>query len=220
MIKVLIVDDQNLVREGGRIVLGRATDLSVVGDADNGRSAVQLAGELSPEVVLMDITMPGMNGIPATQQIVDGYPAIRVLILSVHKEARFVSRALKAGASGYLIKECGSEEVVDAIRAVHAGQLYLCRQAMQAVVGDYVRLIPDAPFQADLQAGPPLTLREREILQLIAEGNNAKSIAFTLDLNVKTVDSYRKQIMKKLNLFSIAELTKYAVRHGISSMHS
>jgi DNA-binding NarL/FixJ family response regulator len=215
MIKVMLVDDHSIVREGIRILLEKFPDISVLAEADNGRSALELIAQLAPDVVLMDISMPGMNGIEATQRIVADHPMVRVLMLSMHKDKRFVSQAFRAGAKGYLLKDCASAELVKAVRAVACGEVYVCSGVIEVVMDDYIKRISESFEQADAA----LTSREREVLQLIAEGNNAKNIAYLLKINVKTVDTHRQQIMKKLKLFSIAELTKYAIREGVASVH-
>jgi len=216
MIRVMIVDDHNIVREGLRNLLEKFSDLSVIGEAEDGRSALQAIGQLAPDVILMDMSMPGMNGIEATQRVVAEYPKVRVMILSMHKDKRFVSQAFLAGARGYLLKDCGSAALAKGIRAVAAGEIHICPDIVEVVIDDYVKRSPEALLQMDA----PLTSREREVLQLVAEGNNAKNIAFLLKINVKTVDTHRQQLMKKLKLFSVAELTKYAIRQGVTSMDS
>uniref|UniRef100_C6E2Z1 Two component transcriptional regulator, LuxR family n=1 Tax=Geobacter sp. (strain M21) TaxID=443144 RepID=C6E2Z1_GEOSM len=216
MIKVMVVDDHSIVREGIRILLERFPDLSVVAEADNGRKASELAADLAPHVVLMDMTMPGLNGIDATQRLLAACPEVRVLILSMHKDKRFVSQAFRAGARGYLLKDCASAELVQAVRQVACGEMYVCHGIIGVVVHDYVTRLPESLTQPEV----PLTPREREVLQLIAEGNNAKNAAYQLNINVKTVDTHRQQIMKKLKMRSVAELTKYAIREGLISMES
>ncbi|QWV94509.1 response regulator transcription factor [Geomonas oryzisoli] len=216
MIRVMIVDDHSIVREGIRILLEKFPDIEVVADADNGRSALEVAGSASPGVVLMDTSMPGMNGIEATQRLGVECPSARVLILSMHKDKRFVAQAFRAGARGYLLKDCTSAELVHAVRAVAAGEIYVCSGIIGVVIDDYIKRIPDSFAQSEAA----LTPREREVLQLIAEGNNAKNIAFLLKINVKTVDTHRQQIMKKLKLYSIAELTKFAIREGVTSLEN
>lgn len=215
MIKVMIVDDHNIVRQGLRNMLQNVPDIDVVADADSGRSALGLVEQAAPDVILMDMSMPGMNGIEATQRIAEEYRTPRVLILSMHKDKRFVAQALKAGARGYILKDCALLELVKGIREVAAGKRYICAGIMETIIDDYIDQIPGGPAEP----GTALTPREREVLQLIAEGHNAKSIAFLLNLNVKTVDSHRQQIMKKLKLHSVAELTKYAIKEGVTSIN-
>lgn len=214
MIKIMIVDDHNIVREGIRTILDKYPDLKVVAEANDGRSAVESVAEVRPDVVLMDMSMPGMNGIEATQRIHAEHPEVRVLILSMHKDKRFVTQGFQAGARGYLLKDCASGELVQAVRTVAAGEMYVCSGIVEVVIDDYIRRIPESFDSSQAQ----LTPREREVLQLIAEGNNAKNIAFLLKINVKTVDTHRQQIMKKLKMYSIAELTKYAIREGVTSI--
>lgn len=216
MIRVVIVDDHNIVREGIRTLLEKVPGIEVVGEAENGRDALQRCRELVPAVALMDMTMPGMNGIEATQRIVAEVPDVRVLILSMHKDKRFVAQAFKAGASGYLLKDCASSELLQAVREVAAGKTYVCSGIIGVVIDDYIKRLPETAAESR----PVLTPREREILQLIAEGNNAKNIAFLLNINVKTVDTHRQQIMKKLKMHSVAELTKYAIREGVTTVES
>lgn len=214
MIRVMIVDDHGIVREGVRILLEKFEDVQVVAEAENGRVVLELAASASPDVVLMDMSMPGMNGIETTQRMADAFPAVQVFILSMHKDRRFVAQAFKGGARGYLLKDCSSAELIKAVRAVASGERYVCSDIVGVVIDDYIRRVPES-FE---QAGPALTPREKEVLQLLAEGNNAKNIAFLLKINVKTVDTHRQQIMKKLRLFSVAELTKYAIREGVTSV--
>ncbi|HJV65449.1 MAG TPA: response regulator transcription factor [Geomonas sp.] len=212
MIKIMIVDDHSIVREGiSRLLESCCGDLAVVGTAASGEAALRLVGELAPDVVVMDVVMPGMSGIDATREIVSDHPGIRVLMLSMHKEKKTVAQALKAGAHGYLLKDRLSAELAQAIREVHAGRLYLCSDIVAVVIEDYLKRVPEAESEV------VLSLREREILRLIAEGKNSKTIAFLLDINVKTVDTHRQRLMKKLRMRSVAELTSYAVREGITS---
>lgn len=216
MIKLMVVDDHSIVREGVRILLEKSPDLCVVAEADNGKKALELAADLAPHVVLMDMVMPGMNGIEATQRLRAEHPEVRVLILSMHKDKRFVSQAFRAGAKGYLLKDCASAELVQAVRRVAAGEMYVCHGIIGVVMDDYVTRLPESLTQPEIL----LTPREREVLQLIAEGHNAKNVAYQLNINVKTVDTHRQQIMKKLKMGSVAELTKYAIREGLISMDS
>ena len=216
MIRVIIVDDHNLVRMGIKSILERFPDLLVVASLDNGRSALQAAKELMPDVILMDMSMPEMNGMDATQRIATDHPKIGVVILSMHKDKRFVSQAFRAGAKGYMLKDCEPEALVKAIRTVAAGERYICPEIVEVVIDDYIKRVPDSLAQLEIA----LTPREREVLQLIAEGNNVKNIAFLLKINSKTVDTHRQQVMKKLKLYSIAELTKYAIREGVTCVDS
>ncbi len=202
------------MREGLRALLEKELDMEVVGAADTGRSAVELAGTLQPDVVVMDMTMPDLNGIEATRQVVAVNPAIKVLALSMHSDKRFVAGALGAGASGYLLKDCALAELVRAIRIVVGGQTYLSPSIASMVVQSYTRRLQDT----DSSLLSTLTPREREVLQLIAEGRSVKEIAHTLHLSVKTVETHRQQTMNKLGIRTVAELTKFAVREGLTSL--
>jgi two-component system response regulator NreC len=207
----MIVDDHKIIREGLRALIGKQPGMEACGEAADGRSAVDLVGELQPDVVVMDLSMPDMNGIEATQRILADYPKTKVIALSVHSDSRFVDGTLKAGASGYLLKDCAFEEVVQAIKAVTVGQVYLSPGIAHRVVKAYVQ-------QVSASSLPVLTAREREVLQMIAEGQSVRTIAATLSVSTKTVESHRQQIMRKLHIGSVAGLTKYAIREGITSL--
>jgi two-component system response regulator NreC len=213
-IRVIVVDDHTIVKDGICALLKEDPTVEVVGNATDGRTAVRLAEELAPDVVLMDVALPGLNGIEATRQIVGSKPRIRVLALSMYADGVYVSEMLKAGASGYLLKDCDFEELARAIRTVAANRTYLSPGISDIVVTDYL----DRLSKNDQSASTVLTPREREVLQLLAEGESAKKIADKLCVSVKTVETHRRQLMEKLNIFTIAELTKYAVTHGITSL--
>ncbi|HYA88685.1 MAG TPA: response regulator transcription factor [Nitrospirota bacterium] len=213
-IKILLADDHRLMREGLRALLEEQTDMSVVGEADNGKSAVQLAAKLMPNIVIMDISMPGLNGIDATCQILSNCTTSKVIALSMHTERRTVLEMLNAGASGYLLKDCAFEEVIQAVRTVASNSTYLSPRITEIVIKDYVHRIP----KNELSSLSGLTTREREVLQLLSEGKKTKEIAELLSVSIKTAESYRQQIMDKLNIHSIAELTKLAIREGITSL--
>lgn len=214
-IKTIIVDDHKIVREGLRLILEKEADIEVIAEADNGRVAVQLARKLLPEVVLMDLTMPEMNGIEATRRIIAETPVCRVLALSMQTEKRYVLEMLDAGAKGYLLKDCASEELVGAIRTVAGGDVYLSPRIAGMIVKDYLgKLSSDFDAPAAL-----LTVRERQVLQLLAEGNSTKETAYILKVSVKTIETHRTQLMKKLNIFSVAELTKFAIREGLTTLY-
>ena len=212
--KILLADDHNLIREGLRTLISDEPNMSVIAEAEEGRTAVQLATKLSPDVVIMDISMPGLNGIEATRQILTKSPAPKVIALSMHMERRMILEMLNAGASGYLLKDCAFGEVIRAIETVMSNCTYLSPKIADIIVKDYIHRIPSD----DLSSLTLLSPREREVLQLLAEGKKTRDIASTLHVSVKTVDTYRLQIMDKLSIHSIAELTKYAIREGLTSI--
>jgi DNA-binding NarL/FixJ family response regulator len=213
-LKILIADDHTIVRAGLRALLEKETDMVVVAEADSGSAALQLARECRPDVVVMDITMPDMNGIDATRRISAELDDVRILALSMEADRRFVVEVLKAGANGYLLKDCAFGELAKAIRAVANGQTYLVPRIIELVIKDYLQQVPVDGAGSHAQ----LTTRERELLKLIASGKNTKEIASVLQVSPKTIENQRQAIMKKLDLYSIAELTKYAVREGLSSL--
>jgi len=210
-IKILLVDDHRIVREGIRSLLEDDPDLEVIAEAEDGRQAVQLARELSPDVVILDVAMPDLNGIEATRQIVADVPGTRVIALSMYCAKRFVAEMFKAGASGYLPKDCASSEMVLAIRDVVANRTYLSPR----IAGDVLKDYASGAGSTEVSALAP---REREVLQMLAEGKTTKQIALHINLSVKTVETYRERIMKKLGINSLAELTKYAIREGLTSL--
>ncbi|MCP5305169.1 MAG: response regulator transcription factor [Chromatiaceae bacterium] len=211
--RIMIVDDHKILREGLRKLIGDAGGFEVVGEASNGREAVRLAKQLNPEIVIMDVAMSEMNGIEATRQLVAARPEVRVLALSMHSDSRFVRQMLEAGALGYLLKENAFEEIVTALRSLLGGRIYVSPQASGGILQDVAL---GQLNEGDAQS--PLTAREKETLQLIAEGHSTAEIAERLFVSVKTVETHRKKIMDKLDLHSVAELTKYAVRVGITSL--
>lgn len=211
--RVLIADDHKILRDGLRNLLHEQDNYQVVAEVENGREAVRLAKKLEPEVVIMDISMPDMNGIEATRRIKDILPDIKVLALSMHSDSRFVKQMIEAGASGYLLKECAFEELVTALRTLSRNRIYISPDASGGVIQDLIKHQTGTGEEET-----PLTPREREVLQLIAEGNPTSEIADRMHISVKTIESHRKNIMDKLNMRSIAELTKYAIREGITSL--
>jgi len=214
--RILLVDDHPILRQGLHFLLEQEPDLEVVGEAGDGREAFEHVRQLVPDVVIMDITMPNLNGVDATRKIVCEFPSVKVIALSIHSSKQFVADMLKAGASGYLLKECLSDEVVRAIRVVAAGQTYLSPKVATAVVDDYVMHLSNGRNTQSL----PLTDREREVLQLVAEGKSTKQIALQLHVSTKAIEATRRKIMEKLDLYSVAELTKYAIREGLTSVES
>jgi DNA-binding NarL/FixJ family response regulator len=215
-IKILIADDHKIMRSGLRSLLDQEADMEVVAEAENGRMTLELFRELSPDVVIMDITMPDLNGIEACRQLLAEAPEAKVVALSMHSDEQFVVEMLEAGASGYLLKDCALAELCIAIRAVVANQNYLSPGIASIVVKEYLHELS----RAEAPVSSVLTSREREVLQLVAEGNTSKKIAARLHVSTKTVEAHRRQIMDKLHLHSVAELTKYAIRKGITSLET
>lgn len=214
-IKVFLADDHAVVRDGLRALLEGAGDIEVVGSESNGRDAVRQIQKLRPDVALMDITMPGLNGIEAAAQINETCPSTQVIILSMHHTAEHVYRALKAGAKGYVLKESAGQEVVNAVRKVHAGGRYLSRRIEETVIDNYAPQNKTASYASPLDK---LSSREREILQLVVEGKSSAAIAETLFISPKTVETYRSRLMKKLGVKDIPSLVKFAIQHGVTTL--
>lgn len=215
-IKILIADDHGILREAIASLLNNEFGMEVIGEAQDGRTAVQLAKELHPDVIIMDIAMPGLNGIEATRQIVREMPNIKVIALSVYADRRSVREMLKAGASGYVPKQCAFKELVTAIQNVVSNQTYLSSRISGIVVEEYVHRLEEN----DNSAYSILTPREREVLQLIAEGKSTKAIAKELFVSNKTIEWHRRQLMNKLGAQSVAELVKYAIREGLTCAYT
>ena len=214
-IRVLVADDHAIIREGLRVMLDSQLDMEVVGIATNGREAIQLVDEHDPDVAVIDISMPELNGIEAIQQMLPRHPHMQVVVLSIHETKPYVYRALKAGAKGYLIKETAGLEVVDAVRAVYYSQRYLSQSITD--------LLTEASFlnlEALIEVSPleALSPREREILQLVAEGKTSQEIAERLSISPKTVDTYRSRLMHKIRVEDIAGLVKFAIQNGVISL--
>lgn len=214
IVRILIADDHKIILDGLCSLLEKNDALKVIGQAADGLSAVRLAGELSPDLVIMDISLPGLNGIDATRRILEANPRVKIIALSMHKDGRYIAEALKSGAMGYLLKESAFDELIAAIRAVMKGQCYLSASIADLVIKDYIRHLE----KTDSGIFTVLTPREREVLQSLSEGLSTKRIAARLEVSVKTVETHRAQIMAKLDIHSIAELTKYAIREGLTSL--
>jgi DNA-binding NarL/FixJ family response regulator len=211
-IRILLADDHTIVRDGLRALLEKQPDMTVSGEAADGREAVQIAEENMPDVVVMDIAMPNMNGIEATRRIIAMRPATGVVILSMHQDESYVLRSLKAGARGYLLKDSLRSDVVEAIRSVAQGRSFLTRKVSRLMQEDYIRQMERRGVEDSYDL---LTDREREILQLIAEGRTNKEVANVLNIGLTTVETHRTHILQKLGLHSVPELILYAVRKGI-----
>jgi DNA-binding NarL/FixJ family response regulator len=211
-ISVFLADDHRILRDGLRMLLEAQHDIRVVGEAEEGRQAVCGVLSSKPNIVLMDITMPELNGIEATRKIQEELPAAKVVILSVHADSEHVYRAFQAGARGYLLKESAGSEVVDAVRSVNGGQRYLSQKLVEAGLDEYIY---DRQNRSPLDQ---LSGREREVFQLTVEGNTSAAIAEKLGLSPKTVETYRSRIMEKLGVEDITGLVRYAIRHGITPL--
>jgi len=213
-IRIVLADDHTVMRAGIRLVLERQPDLHVVGEASDGRETVNAVERLHPDVVVMDIAMPNLNGIEATRQILANGVAVSIVVLSMHSDEEYVLRALKAGARGYLLKESAEADLIAAVRAVIGGKSFFSPAVSRLLVEDYVRQLQDRDIEDSYEL---LTTREREILQLVAEGKSNKDVANLLNLSVYTVETHRSNIMEKLNLHGMPELILYAVRKGVIS---
>jgi len=218
-IRVFLADDHALFRAGLRLLLEHMTGVAVVGEARDGREAVQLIKKLRPDVVLMDISMAGLNGLEATAQVSQECPQVRVIVLSMHLNEQYVTQSLRAGAAGYLLKDAAAAELEQAVKTVAAGETYLTRAVSQHVISDYRRRLgqkkehqPDEPAPLD-----PLTPRQREILQLIAEGRTTRQIAALLHRSEKTIEAHRIRLMNQLDIHDVAGLVRYAIRIGLVS---
>lgn len=212
-LRILIADDHRIVRDGLRMILEKEQDMEVVAESDNGLETVELAKSLSPDLVVVDILMPGMNGIETTQKLLHEIPEIAILVLSMCEEKQFVIEALNSGAKGYLLKDCVATDLVIAIRNIITGGIPLSQKVTELIVKEYIQ-----PTTSKNNRSDDLSVRQVEILRLIAEGKNTKEIAFLLNVSKKTVENHRHNIMKKLGINSIAELVIYAIRKGIISV--
>jgi len=214
MIKVVLADDHMIIKDGLRSLLERQPDMEVVAEADNGRTALKHVKELSPDVVIMDIGMRELNGIDATRQIVKMSPGVKVLALSMYSDKRFIKEMLKAGASGYILKDSAFKELIDAIRVIVGGEIYISPIVASTVMKDYL----EHSSEKESSIRSLLTSRELDVLQLLAEGKSTKQIASSLHLSIKTIESHRNRVMQKIDVSNIADLTKYAIREGIISL--
>jgi DNA-binding NarL/FixJ family response regulator len=215
MIKVFLADDHAVVRDGLRYILEAQADITVAGEAGDGLQAVEQVLKLKPDVVVMDIAMPQLNGIEATRRILEELPRTRVVILSVYSSAEHIYRALKAGARGYLLKESAGAEVVKAVRTVHAGRRYLCDKITSAMIDTYIQQREAVEAKSPLER---LSSRERQVLQLVVEGKSSKEIADILHLSPKSVETYRSRLMQKLGVHDIPGLVKFAIQHGLTTL--
>jgi DNA-binding NarL/FixJ family response regulator len=214
MIKILLADDHKLLVDGLLTLLEKQKDIRVVGVAKEGLEAVELALSKKPDIILLDISMPGLNGLDAARKILRDLPETKILILSMHADRRYIQEAIRMGVRGYILKESAAEELFQAIQNVQQDELFFSRSVRDQILNEYVGRIRED----EKSSFSPLSAREREVLQLVAEGRTTKDIAQTLNVSVKTVESHRKQIMDKLNIHSIAELTKYAIREGLTQL--
>jgi len=208
-IRVLLADDHTLMREGLRALLTTVPDINVIGEASTGREALSAVQQLAPDVIVMDIAMPDLNGIEAARLIHARYPEMRIVMLSMHSTAEHVYRALEAGAAGYLLKETAADEVITAVRAVHAGRQYLCAALAGSVGGAAAFARKSGPVDS-------LSPREQQVLQMVVEGKTSSEIAHVLFLSPKSVETYRNRLMKKLGVENIPSLVKFAVEHGLT----
>jgi DNA-binding NarL/FixJ family response regulator len=214
-ITVFLAEAHRMVREGFRLLIETQTDIKVVGEAGNGRDAVRQVVKLMPDVVLMDIEMPELNGIEATRQIIEACPSTQVIILSMYSTSQHISRAFKAGARGYILKESAGEDVTKAIRTVYSGKIFLCNEISEVVVSQYIK---DNKLDDVDDPLARLSSREREILQLLVEGKSNTKIADLLFLSPKTIETYKSHLMQKLGIGDLPTLVKFAIQHGITSI--
>lgn len=216
MIRVLLADDHQIVREGLRALIAVRKDMAVIAEADNGRSAIELARAHRPDIVIMDISMPELNGVDASRQILAEVPGAKVIALSMHSGRHYVDGMLRSGASGYLLKDCAAEELIHCIHVVRSGRVFISPGVAAFIVGRFIE--PDR--ESEPSAGQGLSERERMVLQQIAEGRSTREISETLHISIKTVETHRKNIMDKLSLFTVADLTKHAIRIGLTDLIS
>lgn len=213
--KILVVENHGMVREGLCLLFEQQNDMEVVAEASDGYQAVEMACKLNPDIVLMDITMPKLNGIDATKKIIDKYPNIKVVALSAYCDRSFVTEMLRAGVSGYILKEGMSDELIRAVRIVMTGEQYLSPKVAGMVIAEYVT---DCQLRCDMPLTSKLTTKERELIQLLAENKSNKEAARLLHVSIKTVDARRRTAMDKIGITGIADLTKFAIREGLTTL--
>jgi DNA-binding NarL/FixJ family response regulator len=213
-LRIFLADDHRLFRDGLRTLLEQQVDIEVIGEATDGQTTLNAVQSLLPDIVLLDVSMPGLNGIETVRKLKIEQPSVRVIMLSMHSDQRFVIESLRAGASGYIVKDSAIDELLSAIRSVSKNQMYLSQVLAASVVKDYINMTSDRTGSVF----SILSAREREVLQLLAEGKSTKEIAGDMNVSIKTIETHRKQIMDKLDIHSIAELTKYAIREGLTPL--
>ncbi len=211
MINILLVDDHKLFREGLKLLIDREKTMKVIAEADNGQDAIEMAGQLRPDIIIMDVRMPEIGGMEATSTISKKYPGIKIVALSMHSDKRFIKGMLKAGALGYMLKDNAFEEVIDCVNSVSNGKLHLCSKITEILALDFASVASSDNLEAEQLLSP----RETEILKLIAEGRATKQIASDLKVSTKTVETHRRRLMSKLKIYNIADLTKYAITEGL-----
>lgn len=211
--KVLLVDDHEIMREGISALLRRYSEFEVVGQAADGRQALEMVSQLEPDIIIMDVGMPNLNGVDATKQLLSINPRLKVMALSTHSDGAVVAKMIKAGAMGYILKESAFEELIEGLNTLLDGRTFLCNKISKVVFSEYIGMVSNSKTIN----GDGLTGREREVLQLVAEGHTTKEIAEILNLSTKTIDSHREHIMEKLGIRNIAGLTKYAIREGMTT---